>query len=280
MRRYVLTAVALLAVAASALAATLDTEALVKYYRKKANVPGTQKIAVTGLKDSVIKGVKEGTLEIGEGPGVRKVPFTLSADGKNAVFGAIEDVTIDPAKAVMAKIKLDGYPSKGPKDAKVTIVEYSDFQCPFCTRAYDTIEKQVLTAYGDKVRFFFKHYPLAFHNWAEPGAIAADCAKEQKTEAFWTVYKGLFEDQKQITAANVKEKVTAMLANSALDMAKFNECYDTKKPLADVKAQMAEGASVGVSGTPGFIINGRLLSGAQPFEQFKAIIDDELASAK
>ena len=279
-RRGILFSVVALLAAATLYAATADTETLIRYYRKKANVPAVQKVAVTGLKDSAIKGMKEGTLEIGEGPATRKIPLVVSADGKYAIFGGIEDVTVDPSKAIMAKIKLDGYPSKGPKDAKVTIVEYSDFQCPFCTRAFKTIEDQVLKTYGDKVRFYFKHYPLPFHNWAEPGAIAAECAREQKDDAYWAVYKGLFEGQSQINATNVKEKVATMLAESGIDMTKFNDCFDNKKPLAEVKAQMAEGSSVGVSGTPGFIINGRLVSGAQPFEQFKSIIDDELATAK
>jgi protein-disulfide isomerase len=204
----------------------------------------------------------------------------MSADGRYAIFSPVEDVTVDPSKAVMEKINLKGVPSKGPATAKVTIVEWSDFQCPFCSRAYNTVENQVLKEYGDKVKFYFKHYPLPFHPWAEAGAVAAECAKQQKTDAFWTVYKGLFEQQSQITADNVKEKVTGMLANSGVDMTKFNDCFDNKKTLPDVKAQMAEGSSVGISGTPGFIINGRLVSGAQPFENFKNIIDDELASAK
>jgi len=179
---------------------------------------------------------------------------------------------------VRDKIKLDGEPSRGPADAKVTIVEYSDFQCPFCSRGYATIEKQVLTSYGDKVRFYYKHYPLPFHPWAEAGAVAAECAKQQKPEAFWKLYSSLFENQGQITADNLKEKATGYLAGTGIDMAKWNDCFDNKKSLPQVKAQMQEGSSVGVRGTPGFIINGRLVSGAQPFESFKNVIDDELAS--
>src|SRR5262245_39981883 len=265
---------------ASASLAGATEEQLIKYYRKKANVAPALKVAVTGLKDSPVKGLKEGTLEVGEGQSVRKVPFAASADLRYAMFSGVEDVTADPAKAVMEKITLKGEPFMGGANAKVTIVEWSDFQCPFCSKAYATVENQVLKEYGDKVKFYFKHYPLPFHPWAEAGAIAAECAKQQKTDAFWVVYKGLFEGQAGITADNVKQKVTEMLASSNLDMTKFNDCFDNKKPLPEVKAQMAEGSSVGISGTPGFIINGRLVSGAQPFENFKNIIDDELASAK
>lgn len=262
--------------AGAATVASAADDQLIKYFRKKANVPPAQEVKVSGLKDSPVKGLKEGTLEVGG----RKVPFVQSADGRYAVFAALEDVTSDPSKAVMEKISLKGEPFKGAANAKVTIVEYSDFQCPFCTRGYNTIENEVLKQYGDKVKFYYKHFPLAFHKWAEPAAIAAECAKDQKPEAFWKLYNGFFEQQQQVTPENVKEKALAMLDGTGIDKKAFETCYDGRKTADRVKAQMAEGQSVGVSGTPGFIINGRLVSGAQPFATFKAIIDDELASAK
>jgi protein-disulfide isomerase len=259
---------------------SVNTDQLVKYYRKKNNLPPTAKLAVTGLHDSTIKGTKEGTLELGEGPGAQKVAFLASPDGRFVAFSTVEDVTVDPSKAVMAKIDLKDQPAKGPADAKVTIVEYSDFQCPFCGRGYSTIENEVLKQYGDKVRFYYKSYPLPFHPWAKPGAIAAECAKQQKADAFWKLYKSFFENQGQMSKDNVKEKATEYLADTGIDMNAWNDCFDNQKTAAAVDAQMAEGSSVGVRGTPGFIINGRLVSGAQPFESFKNVIDDELASAK
>jgi len=258
----------------------LNTEQLVKYYRKKNNLPPTAKLAVTGLHDSSIPGAKEGTLEIGEGPGAQKAPFVASPDGHFVSLGTVEDVTVDPSKAIMAKIDLKDQPSKGPADAKVTIVEYSDFQCPFCSRGYATMENEVLKQYGDKVRFYYKSYPLPFHPWAKPAAIAAECAKEQKGDAFWKLYKSFFENQGQMNKDNVKDKATEYLADTGIDMTKWGDCFDNQKSAAAVDAQMQEGSSVGVRGTPGFIINGRLVSGAQPFDSFKNVIDDELASAK
>jgi protein-disulfide isomerase len=277
MRVFAMLAAGAMLVTASVGAAADPTEQLIKYYRKKANVPPAQTVTVTGLKDSTsIKGAKEGTLDAG----AQKVPFTMSADGRYVVFAATEDVTVDPSKAIMDKIALKGEPFKGGANAKVTIVEYSDFQCPFCTKGFNTIEKQVLPEYKDKVKFYYKHFPLNFHKWAEPGAVGVECAKEQKPEAFWKLYAALFENQGQITPENLKEKSTEYLQGTGVDMAKWNDCFDNKKTLPKVKAQMAEGSSVGVRGTPGFIINGRVVSGAQPFENFKNIIDDELASSK
>jgi protein-disulfide isomerase len=277
--RLVLLAVVLGFTAGSALAQNLNTDQIIKYYRKKNNVPPSQAVAVSGVKDSPIKGAKEGTLEVGTAPQVRKVPFTTSPDGKYVIFAEVSDVTVDPSKAVMEKIKLDGAACKGPKDAKVTIVEYSDFQCPFCAKGYTTVEQQVLKEYGEKVKFCFKDFPLAFHPWAEPAAIAAECVREQKADAYWKVYDGFFQNQKDINPTNVKDKAFEF-AGAGIDRAKFDDCVDNKKTQAGVKADQAEGGSVGVTGTPSFVINGRLLVGAQPYEQFKAVIDDEMASAK
>jgi len=265
--------------ASSALAQNLNTDQIIKYYRKKNNVPPTAQISVANVKDSPIKGAKEGVLEVA-GPQPRRVPFTASPDGHYVVFAELTDVTVDPSKAVMEKIKLDGAACRGPKDAKVTIVEWSDFQCPFCAKGYTTLEQQVLKEYGDKVKFCFKDFPLGFHPWAEPAAIAAECVREQKAEAYWKVYDGLFQNQKDVNPSNVKEKAWSFAEPEKIDKAKFDECFDNKKTQAGVKSDMAEGSAVGVTGTPSFVINGRLLVGAQPFEQFKAVIDDELASAK
>ena len=253
------------------------SQRVVEYFQKTVTTPGLT-FKVTKVEDSEIPDWRKGNLEVSLGQQTQNVAFYVSRDGRYLFRGDAVDLTVDPLKLVRDKIKLDGEPSRGPADAKVTIVEYSDFQCPFCSRGYATIEKQVLTSYGDKVRFYYKHYPLPFHPWAEAGAVAAECAKQQKPEAFWKLYSSLFENQGQITADNLKEKATGYLAGTGIDMAKWNDCFDNKKSLPQVKAQMQEGSSVGVRGTPGFIINGRLVSGAQPFESFKNVIDDELAS--
>jgi protein-disulfide isomerase len=258
-----------------------DEDGLVKYYRKKNNVPPAQKVAVEGVHDSAnIKGAKEGSLTLGEGPGAKKIGFVASSDLRWVSFSAPEDITVDPAKAVMAKMDLKNDAFKGGANAKVTIVEYSDFQCPFCKKGYDVIEKEVLAAYGDKVKFHFRHYPLPFHPWAEPGAMATECAQEQKADAYWKLYAAYFENQAAVNPQNVKEKAVEWLKDAGIDMAKWNDCYDNKKTQAKVKAEMAEGAGIGVTGTPAFFINGRMLVGAQPIDKFKAVIDDELANAK
>jgi len=251
---------------------------IVDYYRRKANLPPEVTATVSGIKDSTIPGAKIATLSLTRGGQTQEQTILMSADGRYVVFGEVEDVTSDPFKAIAAKIKTDGAPTKGAKDAQVTIVEFSEFQCPYCARAHTTIE-QVMKEYEGKVKLVYKNYPLPFHKWAEPAGIATACAWTLDHDAFWKLYDYYFVNQQQITPENIKDKSLEALAGTKIDKAKWTACYDKKETLGIVKSDMAEGQSVGVTGTPAFIINGRKISGAQPFQNFKAVIDDELARA-
>ncbi len=264
--------------ATAALADDATNQKIVDYYRRKSNLPPDVVATVVEVTDSKIPGAKQGTLNLTKGGQVQSVTVLMSADGRYVVFGEVEDVTSDPFKAIAAKIKLDGSPVRGPKDAPVTIVEYSDFQCPYCSRAHTTVE-EVMKAYDGKVKLVYKNYPLGFHKWAEPAGIAVECAFLQDPAAFWKLYDFMFANQQQITPENIKAKSEEALAGTKVDKAKWADCFDNKKTLENVKADMAEGQAIGVTGTPAFIINGRKISGAQPLPNFKAIIDDELSRA-
>src|SRR5216683_3714135 len=179
-------------------------------------------------------------------------------------------IMLEPPRLMVADA---GRPSRGPARAPVEIIEFSDFQCPFCLKAHPTVA-QVLSTYGDSVRFVYRHYPLPNHPNARPAAEAAACAGEQGK--FWEYHDRLFDNQSKLGAADLKQHAAAL----ALDTAKFDACVDTHKYKSDVDADVAAGEEAGVSGTPAFFINGRQLSGAQPFEAFKHVIDEELAGKK
>jgi protein-disulfide isomerase len=164
-------------------------------------------------------------------------------------------------------------PSRGPENAPITMVEFSDFQCPFCTRAVGTVE-QVMQAYPDKIRLVFRQFPLEMHKEAPKAAEAALCANEQGK--FWEYHDTLFQNQQALQVEDLRKYAT----NLKLDEKKFGECLASGKMAATVKADMEAGAKVGVSGTPAFFINGVMLSGAQPFEEFKKVIDAELQAKK
>jgi len=263
--------------ATAALADDAANQKIIDYYRRKQNVPPEVEITIVDVTDSKIPGAKVATLKLSRGGQAQDSKLLMSPDGKYVVFGELEDVSSDPFKAIAAKINTQGKPVRGPKDAKVTIVEYSDFQCPYCARAHQTISEQVMKEYDGKVKLVYKNYPLPFHPWAEPAAVAAACAFDQDPDAFWKLYDYFFTNQQQLNPQNVKEKATEALKGTKVNMEKWNDCVDNKKTLERIKADMAEGQTVGVSGTPAFIINGRKISGAQPFQNFKAVIDDELA---
>jgi protein-disulfide isomerase len=181
------------------------------------------------------------------------------------------------ARAQQIEESVAGLPSRGNPEAPVLIVEFSDFQCPYCARGANTVE-QILEKYGDDVRFVFKHFPLGFHPWAKPASIATHCAAQQDHDAFWALHDKYFENQKQITPANVIAKSKEYLADSGIDMTAWATCAEDaesseyKAAAAAVEADMAFGQQMGVSGTPGFFVNGEFLNGAQPLAAFEPLI--------
>jgi protein-disulfide isomerase len=165
-------------------------------------------------------------------------------------------------------------PVLGAASAPVTLVEFSDFQCPFCARVMPTLKK-VKEAYGDRVRIVWKDFPLtSIHPQAFKAAEAGQCAREQGK--FWELHDRLFANQQALQPEALKEHAAAI----GLDLARFNACFDASKYGERVQQQMSAGSQLGVQSTPSIFINGRLVSGAQPYEVFAAIIDDELARAK
>ncbi|MCB9733499.1 MAG: thioredoxin domain-containing protein [Deltaproteobacteria bacterium] len=163
---------------------------------------------------------------------------------------------------------------KGNKDgALVTIVEFSEFQCPFCSKVKPTID-QLLTDYGDKVRLVFKHNPLPFHNNALPASNAALCAQEQGK--FWEMYDKLFENQRALEAADLEKYATEV----GVDVAKWKQCFESKKYQAKIEADQELAGKVTARGTPNVFINGRKVTGAKPIEEFKSVVDEELTKAQ
>ncbi|HET9932213.1 MAG TPA: thioredoxin domain-containing protein, partial [Polyangiaceae bacterium] len=156
-------------------------------------------------------------------------------------------------------------PQKGKADAPVTIVEISDFQCPFCSRVTPTI-KQVEETYKDQVRVVFKHNPLPFHNRARPAAEAANTVFALGgSQAFWKFHDQAFGNQQNLTDENFENWAAA----AGVDKAKFKEAYGAKKYAAKVDEDMALAQKINANGTPAFRINGVTVSGAQPFDKFK-----------
>jgi protein-disulfide isomerase len=170
----------------------------------------------------------------------------------------------------IVEVSVEGAPFKGPQSAPITIVEFSDFQCSYCKRVLDVLN-QVLERYPDKVKLAFRDFPIvSIHPHAQKAAEAAHCAAEQGK--FWEYHDLLFEKQDAIPTTNFVEQAKAL----GLEVTTFQACIDSQKYQEKIERNYADGVKAGVSGTPAFFINGRLLSGAQPLEAFKTVIDEEL----
>jgi protein-disulfide isomerase len=184
----------------------------------------------------------------------------------------------EPQPGVAYKVDILGAPIKGAKDALVTIVEYADFECPFCARVEVTLD-QVLKEYAGKVRVAWHNLPLPFHERAKPSAIAAMAAHRQGK--FWQMHDLLFKNQQNLGAEELgAEEIESYAKQIGLNLAKFKAALTDERLAKAMDAEVAAGGKIGARGTPAFFINGTFLSGAQPFERFQERIDEELTKAK
>src|SRR3989344_5579156 len=189
-----------------------------------------------------------------------------------AVLPSLGGADPSPSAPIDMEALLDDDAVKGDKDAPVTIVEWSDFECPFCARFYEqtlpSIEEEYIKT--GKVKLVYRDFPLSFHPQAQKAAEAAECAGEQGK--YWEMHDLLFGEGVQGGVAGFKQYAKKLDLNSD----KFDTCLDSGAMAGEVQSDMADGTAVGIQGTPGFIVNGKLISGAQPFAVFKQVIDAEL----
>ena len=168
-------------------------------------------------------------------------------------------------------LEIEGHPFQGPQNAPITMVEFSDFECPFCRRSFPVIQ-QLKAEYGEQIRFVYRQFPLIdIHPRAQKAAEASLCADEQGE--FWVMHDALFEEPVELEMASLREKA----AELGLDTAQFNACLESAKYGVRVRDDIRAGVRAGVTGTPMVFINGRPLTGAQSFAAYAEIIDEELA---
>lgn len=272
--------------AAAAPAANLDKPELAgrikRYYEASGDIPPDVDVSVTSIEAGEIPGLSQGRLQLSRGEQSQELTFYVSNDGRWFLQGDPVDLTVDPVARIVEAIEIDADdPVRGGADAAVTIVEYSDFQCPFCARAEEIVQKEVLTKYGDKVRFVYKQFPLtSIHPWAEPASMIGLCIlKQSGNEAYWKYHAAVFQKQKDIPNEAPATQLLGLAKEAGADEAKVKACFEAEETKATVVATLEEAEKIGVDSTPTFFINGRKLSGAQPLEAFQAIIDPELAKA-
>jgi protein-disulfide isomerase len=179
-------------------------------------------------------------------------------------------VRLQPPPAIRVEVSTDGAPLRGAANAPVTVVEFSDFECPFCKQTQPTL-KQLLERYPGKVRLAYRDFPLdSIHPQARPAAEAARCAQDQGK--FWEYHDVLFTQSPQFAPEDLRRYAGQV----GLDVTKFDSCLAAGVHKAAVQRDLDEGSRLGITGTPAFFINGRALSGAQPLEAFARVIEEEL----
>jgi protein-disulfide isomerase len=180
------------------------------------------------------------------------------------------DVETEPTEEEVVEVDVTGQPFIGNEDAKVTIVEFSDFQCPYCEKGYTTM-KEVLANYPEDVKIVFINFPLSFHEYAQKAAEAGECAFAQGK--FEEYHDMLFENQDALTLDDLKKYAVDL----GLDTEAFNTCLDSDEMASKVEDDMAYGSELGISGTPAFFINGQKITGARPYADFETAIEEALA---
>jgi len=230
-------------------------------------------------KLSAVEGLLETNVNLTINDNKQTVKFFVSKDGKFLFSGELSDMTKDPLAENRARIEVKDAPSTGDARATVTLVEYSDFECPVCRNLHDAL-RGMLPNYAGKVRVIFKDFPIEqLHPWARTAAIAGRCAYQQDPKAFWKVYDLIYDNQDIISAANAWTKMMDYAAQSGLDADNFKACMASPEAGAAVNASRENGQKLDVSSTPTIFVNGRRIVGADPhlLEQY---INYELAQQK
>ncbi|HXZ13409.1 MAG TPA: thioredoxin domain-containing protein [Candidatus Sulfotelmatobacter sp.] len=187
----------------------------------------------------------------------------ISKDGKTLLRGEMFPTDADPFAETRAKEHPGGNPSKGPADARVTVVEFSDFQCPHCRQLYGAM--RTFEPKYPQIRVVFKDFPItSIHPWAMTAALGARCAYMQSPDAFWTVHNLIFENQEVISAANVWEKLLEYAGAASLDKDAFKACLASPEAQKAVDANIADGKALQVGSTPTVFVNGRPVIGGDP----------------
>jgi len=227
-------------------------------------------------KPTAVEGLLETNVDLTMEGNKQAVKFYVSKDGKFLFQGELSDMTKDPLAQNRSKIQMNDAPSLGDPKAAVTLVEYSDFECPVCRNLHDAL-RGLLPNYAGKVRIVFKDYPIEqLHPWARTAAIAGRCAYQQDPKAFWKMYDFIYDNQEIISAANAWTKMMDYAGQSGVDANAFKTCMASPEAGAAVNASRANGQLLDVNSTPTVFVNGRRIVGADPrvLEQY---INYELA---
>jgi len=252
-------------------------------------IPADVKVTVGAITpSSEMPGYDAVSVNIDGGDGKQKdYKFLLSKDRATMLRLTKFDLTKDPFAELMSKIDVSGRPTRGAKSAKVVVVNFDDFECPFCSRMHQTLFPEIFKEYGDRVTFIYKDDPLTeIHPWALHAAVDANCLAAQNGDAYWDFADYIHANKREVDAEKTPgarfeaiDKMTTLQGQKHnLDGAKLQSCVKAQNEDA-VRASMKEADGLGVSGTPALFINGQKIDGAVPISQVRSALDAALRDA-
>lgn len=251
------------------------------------SIPSDVKITMGPLRPSEFPNYDALTITLGDDQKKQEYEFLLSKDHNSLIRMTKFDLSKDPYAEVMKKIDTKARPTRGNKDAKVVVVNFDDFQCPFCSRMHETLFPDILKEYGDRVAFIYKDFPLEeIHPWAIHAAVDANCLAAQNNDAYWDFADYVHGNQREFNSAKSRtdqfaalDKVTlAQGQKRNLDLTKLDACVKAQNA-ESVRASMKEGSTLGVSATPTLFVNGQELDGAVPVADLRSALDEALQRA-
>jgi protein-disulfide isomerase len=252
------------------------------------NVPATVKVIISSLHPSEFPNYDALTVTFdGDGKNKKTYDFLVSKDQKTLIRMTKIDLSKDPYLEVMKKIDVKGRPVRGNPNAKVTVVSYDDFECPYCSQVHRALFPELLKEYGDRVAFIYKDFPLSeIHPWAIHAAVDANCLGAQNSDAYWDFADYIHSNQQVMNQEKGREAQFAALDKTTLsegekfkvDARKLEACVKDQKNDA-VMASVKEGEALGVTGTPTLFVNGQILDGARPIADIRALFDSALKEA-
>jgi protein-disulfide isomerase len=269
------------------LAPTELSQRIERQLRITYNVPPGVKVIISAPHASEFPNYDAITVTF-DGDGKKQTyDFLVSKDQKTLIRMTKMDLSKDPYAEVMKKIDVKGRPIRGNPNAKVTVVSYDDFECPYCSQVHRTLFPELLKEYGDRVAFIYKDFPLSeIHPWAIHAAVDANCLGAQSADAYWDFADFIHSNQQLVNQEKGRDNQFAALDKSTrsegdkfkLDSAKLQACIKDQKDRV-VKESVKEGESLGVSGTPTMFVNGQMMDGAHPIAEFRTLFDSALVQA-
>jgi protein-disulfide isomerase len=254
---------------------------IIRRIRATFKVPDNVGLSLGSFRRSPLADFREGTLNVEQGKVKQERPLLVSRDGKHLILGEFYDLSVDLQQQALRTISLHNVPSQGPANAPVTIVEYSDLECPACAAVHQFYETQLLPRYGNKVRLVFKEFPLTgIHEWSLLEAIACQCAYEINPSAYVPLRTALFHSQQLFSAGNPRDLLLTFGEQAGVDRVKLAACLDAKSALPRVEADVAEGKRLRIDRTPTAFVNGKMIVGLPSPEAYFQAVDEALRGAK